>query len=242
MTAATSGTPTLETALGELVEKHFDKRNDWYAWRRLNLQRLPPGVTVNRAGNQYQQTVEMKRELHRIWKKDPGRHEELANYIVVTWGGIKGNNQETIAGYARRAESELIGLGKTGIASWSKVLCIRDPNSYAIYDARVAVALNSLQVAAKVRQPKLFPMLASQNRAHMPEAVAAISSCAAESRWPQHADATFYNTYLELLRGAAAASRSKSGVTIMTVEMLLFSQFAELARQAFAQQAGHIGG
>ena len=196
---------------------------------------------VNRAGNQYQQTAELKRELHRIWQQDPTRREELARYIIATWGGIKGNKPEKFSRYASEQPSDLIGLGKAGIASWSKVLCIRNPDEYAIYDARVAVALNSLQVAAKVRQPRLFPLLDSQNRAHMPEAVAAIASCAQKGSWTNHPDDAFYRTYLELLRCAAAAARSAPGVTIMTVEMLLFSQFADLARKAFPRQPGPGG-
>ena len=43
MTATGSGAATLEMALSELVKKHCDARNDWYAWRNSIFSDCRPG-------------------------------------------------------------------------------------------------------------------------------------------------------------------------------------------------------
>ena len=223
----------LQTALKKLVDQHWDATNSWYSWRRLNVARLPAGVALTASKSAYDETVQLKLELHRIWVAHPDRRAELEKYIVETWGGVKGNDSSTLEDYANNRDDELIAKGRSGIASWSKILCIRDPNRYAIYDARVAVALNSLQVVAQTPTPKLFPMLSSQNRREMPRATKAIKRHAVQNRWGTHSEKDFYGTYLGLLQAAAASSSNAPKVSIMAVEMVLFSQFASLAKQAF---------
>ena len=51
----------------------------------------------------------------------------------------------------------------SGIASFSKVLAIKDPLKYAIYDARVAVSINAIQMISKVLTLITFSLLLSLN-------------------------------------------------------------------------------
>ena len=59
---------------------------------------------------------------------------------VLKWGGILGNNEETILKYATQSAESLCSLSE-GVASWSKVLAFRYPDKYFIYDYRVAFVL-----------------------------------------------------------------------------------------------------
>ncbi len=86
--------------------------------------------------------------------------KETAKVIsdILYWGGINGNKQETLESYARQlqiitilsdkdleiAMEEFYYSKQGGIASWSKILAAWEPKSYFIYDANVAVALQTL--------------------------------------------------------------------------------------------------
>lgn len=65
---------------------------------------------------------------------------------VLKWGGILGNNEETILKYATQSAESLCSLSE-GVASWSKVLAFRYPDKYFIYDYRVAFVLNYILVS-----------------------------------------------------------------------------------------------
>lgn len=61
-------------------------------------------------------------------------------------------------------DEKLLELGISGVASYSKVLAIRDPKAYAIYDARVAVSLNAIQLIAGCSEGWIFPFLPGRNK------------------------------------------------------------------------------
>ena len=52
---------------------------------------------------------------------------------VLKWGGILGNNEETILKYATQSAESLCSLSES-VASWSKVLAFQRPDKYFIYD------------------------------------------------------------------------------------------------------------
>ena len=223
----------LLNALVKLADQNCDAVNDWYSWRRIRPESLPPGIVLDMDQGQYRQNLRLKLALHRLWTEQPARRVELARYIVATWGGVKRNHPATLASYVTRKPREIIADGSRGIASWSKVLCIRDPSQYAIYDARVSMSLNALQVAEKVERPSLFPILSSQNRSAMPRARQGLMRHMQSNDWLLKDGRTFYSDYLRLLHDAAEESSVKPKPDIMTLEMLLFSKFNELVDRAF---------
>jgi hypothetical protein len=73
------------------------------------------------------------------------------------------NRPEKLQGYIAAGDDELAGSGTAGIASWSKLLAIRAPEKFAIFDARVSVALKALQIVQDHERPIFFPTLPSKN-------------------------------------------------------------------------------
>lgn len=94
-------------------------------------------------------TEKLFRKFHEALKdagKNKDRIIEIINLIVFHWGGIRNNQETTIATYANYLiTGNLKKLSRiTGIASKSKILAAWDPEQYFIYDARVAIALQKL--------------------------------------------------------------------------------------------------
>jgi hypothetical protein len=207
----------------------------WYTWS-FRPDRVPPDVLDSRglAGSWYDWNATLKHRLHDAWVTRPGRRAELERYYIRDWGGVRGNRPETLETYHRAGADENIARGKTGIASWSKALCVRDPLQYAIFDARVSASLNALQIIyqARIDVPIRFPVLASQNRQVM-DGNAQLKRHFAIHGWPGE-PAGFYRDYLELCRSAGARlGVPGEPLPIYAVEMALFAHTEELLSQAF---------
>lgn len=206
-----------------------------YSWMAKSL---PKGIRLTDAATKsnYQINVELKFELSRLWRNSPARRLELVNYIVSTWGGIRGNSQDTLKRYSllqRRAES----LPLKGVASYSKVLGMIDPDEYAIYDARVAVALNAVQLLARVPRGCFFPYLPGRNNIVGNSVTKRGFSQDSRFKW----GSSLFNgwtliekdeAYLRYLEALKVVSRSE-GIPLYTLEMTLFSDAEELAMRCF---------
>ena len=66
--------------------------------------------------------------------------------------------------YCSRASREDPSTPLSGISSFSKILAIKDPDKYAIYDARDAVSLNAIQMIYQVSSGVAFPYVLGRNR------------------------------------------------------------------------------
>ena len=55
-------------------------------------------------------------------------------------------------------------MGTNRISSWSKILAFAEPQKYAVYDSRTAVALNSAMIIAKIRPHFHMPLSRSSSR------------------------------------------------------------------------------
>ncbi len=108
--------------------------------------------------------VQLKRLLSDAWHLSGSDRAALARWYVGRWGGIYANKDETLQGYVLLPEDELEGAALAGVATWSKILAMRNPARYAIFDARVSAALNALQISGGA-DPILFPDLLSRNNA-----------------------------------------------------------------------------
>ena len=217
-------------AIVNYAQAHLTPNNDWYAWKKINASYFPQGIVVP-PGNQYTQNVTLKQSLSALYAAgDEDRRFELTRYYIVNWGGVRGNKVEKLRTYALAQPAELIANGSKGIASWSKALCVRNPNIYAIYDARVALALNCLQEAYQVDTPKLFPLLTGQNKA-VNNGVEKMRKHAQDNQWETIPEQDFYCLYNENLSRAAKMME----IEIYTLEMLLFSKVLDLYAVAFPE-------
>ena len=147
---------TLREAIVAHGRANLTEANDWYRWP-VNPSFLPAGIVLP-GGNAYAQNVALKLQLSNAYSTaDDHVKQEITDYYIAKWGGIRRNTEENIRIYALDTPASLIARGSRGIASWSKALCIRCPNEYAIYDARVALSLNCLQIIGPVNTPDEIP-------------------------------------------------------------------------------------
>lgn len=203
---------------------------DQYDWP-VNHAKLPFGIKVAGDTN-FAQNVDLKYKLNDIWNKLLINHSYrdlylVAQYYVSTWGGIHRNSRRTINNYISKDPSLLIHeQQKKGIASWSKILCIRDPDKYPIFDARVALALNALQLTGEVKKPEFlrFPALPSRNK-EVKRGNALLNLYLESQRIAIVTN--FYPTYIEILGATAASARCK----ICEVEMCLFARAEQLCSE-----------
>lgn len=95
--------------------------------------------------------------------------EHLIRWIIRDWGGIYRNKPETFRHYEvcfgsfeeRQVKKFIESQGTVGISSWSKVLSLALPKNYAIYDSRVAIALNC--ALDSLKSTKIFVIPNGQN-------------------------------------------------------------------------------
>jgi len=192
-----------------------------YDWE-FNLANFPLSEYESRGSNKYELSRNLRLDINdAIIKKSP-LSEQLQFWYVREWGGVRGNSLATLQKYIQLNDSELIALKKKGIATWSKILSIRNPSIYAIYDARVALAINSIQKKYDVENPVMFPLLPSQNRSFVKEATAAIRSSDFFSKIEGD---DFYRHYIGLL---SESTKNIAGIDLQDAEMILFSKSKEL--------------
>jgi hypothetical protein len=111
----------------------------------------------------------------------------------------------------------LIKRGINGVSSWSKALVLHDCNKYAIFDARVSISLNYLQVINNTKDKILFPILPSQNN-KIKFANRKLKEISKD--WKKVGNNEFYSLYLELLYVTA----KELNTNISIIEMLLFAK------------------
>ncbi len=132
---------------------------------------------------------------------------------------------------------ELLGKGISGVASYSKVLAIREPETFAIYDARVAVSLNAIQLIAGCPDGWFFPYLPGRNKI-TGDTIGnrGFSTCTkfkSEAVLKRHPDwkliprRSSYAQYLELLH---TLHQEMPEISIQEMEMALFADAEALAQ------------
>jgi hypothetical protein len=222
----------LEEAINNILDTTLDENNDWYKWREIDETLLPPGIILPK-GNQYIKNVMLKKELNKKWQNasDHEERKQLTKYYIETWGGIHSNSEDTLDTYVRSSPDVIISRGSQGIASWSKALCVKNPNKYAIFDARVSASLNSLQLVNKVNDVVLFPVLTSRNKT-IEKGNKLLKETGENLKWRNVSKNSFYREYL----GQITKIAEERGIFIFTIEMLLFAKAEELIRQAFPDE------
>jgi hypothetical protein len=223
--------PVISHALVETVaaflEQHEPHLAVTYQWspKEEQLLELLGLRLVGRNG--FEQNLNLKRQLSELWTSQPAKRYVIADYYVRIWGGIRRNRPGKIDGYTDSVAAGNV-LPFDGVASWSKVATAADPDKAAIFDARVSVSLNALQVLAGHEAAALFPILASQNKAI--KAINPLLNAGARSRrWAKVNKEEAFDAYLRLLR---LASRRLAGpLPIARAEMVLFAHAVDLANQ-----------
>ena len=213
-------------SLDHFCLENLDETNDWYTWI-INESKIPINIKLP-IGNQYLKNITLKEELHKAWEAEPDikKKGKIIKYYIKDWGGIGTNSEDSMKIYMYSSPGTLIKYEKNGIPSWSKALVIHDPQIYAIFDARVSISLNSLQIIYNTANKELFPILASRNKT-ITEGQRIIKQISKQNNWEKVDKTTFYLNYLTLLKKVA---RNRN-TNLSTIEMLLFAKAESLVNK-----------
>lgn len=215
--------------LAAYVADETPRLAETYTWE------IPPQVPVVWNGTNSVSSVDanyrLKRALAEAWHLEAAKRYELAAWYISKWGRIPRNNPATLQGFISLSEEELACGPLSGVATWSKILAMRNPNRYAIFDARVSASLNALQFLT-TGEPILFPDLVSRNKA-----VRAFQRWSREERGRRSHHRLrkeyVYPAYMSILHEVSRRLRSESPDY---AEMVLFASSETLAMRAMALQ------
>uniref|UniRef100_A0A2A4YSJ0 Uncharacterized protein n=1 Tax=OCS116 cluster bacterium TaxID=2030921 RepID=A0A2A4YSJ0_9PROT len=137
---------------------HEVKKSEEY-WSKM-----PALEGFNKVKKDYKTNVELKKFLNRKWHNAQAQDQfDVATIIIKDWGGIRGNKDETIRKYICAINGNNPETPIKGVASYSKLFSIVDLENYAIYDARVAVALNAIQYLGSSTDGLIFNYILGRN-------------------------------------------------------------------------------
>jgi hypothetical protein len=125
------------------LEKELPNLSEQYHWRIPQID----GFDRSRETS-YDANLELKRFLRRHWDdaKDGESKLAVARTVIADWGGVRGNTNATLNRYVLEAAKQNPDTPFSGVASYSKLFAIVNPDRFAIYDARVAACLNAVQI------------------------------------------------------------------------------------------------
>ena len=195
-----------------------------YQWN-FSTKNFPISYT-KKSTNHYRNSLDLREFIHKEIKSKSQISDDLQTWYVKDWGGVKTNRKSTFDEYLESPSEDLIKRGDKGIASWSKMLSVRDPTIFAIYDARVAISLNTISLLNSSESNLFFPQLSSRNKKIV--AAQAVVKKLASSKM-LNVDKEFYRNYLSFLRQAVSECGNK--FDIQTAEMVLFANAEDLSMQ-----------
>jgi hypothetical protein len=210
----------LETVLANYFVANRPTLDDVYRW---NIPDDVPFGSFNRGtDSSAQANARLKRFLAEVWKKEPAQRMDIATWYVSVWGGIRANKIGTIERYVCLSEEQLAASDLQGVATWSKILTVRNPNYYPIYDARVAASLNALQLVSAIKEPILFPQVPSRNSkiAHFHKLIS--------RRFPEAIRVPRSRAYEDYVSLVGAVARKSGLASPDEVEMILFANAEKL--------------
>jgi hypothetical protein len=158
------------TRFGNRLNKDFLWREQKAAYKSLALLTSNEFVDeLNQEKDNWRRNVKLRYKLSEHWKdlvKQDKLNEALAvtRWIIKSWGGIKNISDATLNEHFADAVYKKHFLPFEYISSKSKAIAFIEPEKLQIYDARVAVSLNVIQLAADTDTRLYFTIPSTQIR------------------------------------------------------------------------------
>lgn len=114
----------------------------------------------------WRMNIELHDAMNEYWNNtigDDAAQDEFGLWVIQSWGGIRKHKEETLRKYLYQAKNFNSIDGKDGVASYSKLMAAKNCDRFFILDARVAVALNVLQLEYFGGHRYFFDVLSTQN-------------------------------------------------------------------------------
>lgn len=210
------------------LNKEFLWREQKAAYKSLALLTSSDFVAeLNKEKNNWRRNVKLRHKLSEYWGGlvKAGRINDafaITRWLVKEWGGIKRIRDDTINQHFWDAINQKYSLPFDKISSKSKVFALANPDALQIYDARVAVSLNSIQLAANTDVRIYFTIPETRIKSIQ------FNDDCFQARLPQGAFEEFdfvsitldsiYSAYIELVNRLAL----RMSVSPVDVEMRLF--------------------
>ena len=213
---------SLQECLNDSLVSKVNEIKSKYDWN-FNVKNLLLPYE-KKSSNHYENSLDLRGFIHTEIKSNSSESRALQFWYVRDWGGVKRNREATLDNYIQSSSDDLIARREKGIASWSKILSVRDPSSYVIYDARVAMSLNSILLFKEIGSNIFFPQPPIRNK----KIVAAQAKVKTLVKYRGlQTQKSFYHFYLNLLRQSSIQFANK--FDIQTAEMILFANAENLA-------------
>jgi len=226
--------PTVST-LCKFFRREVPHLSHSYDWKIPNIEGF---AQVGERG--YQPNLNLKAYLNQQWAEASSACRlQLAKVIVSDWGGVRGNKPETLEKYVKAISEQALSTPLQGVASYSKILAIAQPNQFAIYDARVAGCLNALQINAGIQKGMAFNYVPGRNNVvgntasklgFTQDARFSVKALV-KSGWPPIERDQTYATYLKTL---SLCLDNLPNYTLTSLEMALFANAEFECQQAMA--------
>jgi hypothetical protein len=155
---------------GNRLNKDFLWREQKAAYKALaSLTSYDFVADLNKERDNWRRNVKLRYKLSEHWKalvEQDKLNEALAvtRWMIKDWGGVKNISDETIGEHFADAIYRKHFLPFGHISSKSKALALSEPEKLQIYDARVAVSLNVMQLVADTEIRLYFAIPSTQIR------------------------------------------------------------------------------
>jgi len=187
--------------------------------------------------NNYEKNVELKLLLSNEIQNSKLDLYDTAKWIISSWGRIPKLSKST-HNYIQSVVDQKYPKKLDGVASYSKLFAMFYPEKFAIYDARVAVSLNIIQLLSEEDDALFFPYLSGRNKvtgyqktnqgfSRMPEFSRKQISETSKKLWHTISRESVYPLYNQILNSVCSTKK----LNVYDVEMLLFSKAEDLVRQ-----------
>ena len=125
----------------------------------------------------YENTLLLKEFFRELWNEsDEEEKINIARLIIGEWGGIKTNKKTTLEWFVGEIQLEHPMKPETplnGVSSYSKLYSVIKPEEYMLYDSRIAVGLNCIQINRNIKDGVVFNFISSSRNPIIKEFFAA---------------------------------------------------------------------
>ena len=126
------------------------------------LHQYDPTLRLEGSTN-YEKNVSLKILLSDQYSRGNLDLDKVSKWIISSWGKKK-KISKNLDEYLTHVKDKKYPNSLEGVASYSKLFAMLYPLEFAIYDARVAVSLNVIQLLSEEKQGIFFPYLSGRNR------------------------------------------------------------------------------
>jgi hypothetical protein len=182
----------------------------------------------------YEKNVSLKLLISSEFEEHKIDVKRISKWIIMSWGGIKTLSQR-LDDYIDHVETKSYPDYLNGVASYSKLFARFYPREFAIYDARVAVSLNIIQLLSAENEALFFPYLSGRNKVTGDQTTGrGFSNISdfkrkkinetSQKHWQFMRNKKVYRVYNEILNELC----QENNWDLWDIEMLLFAKAEEL--------------